>query len=138
MITKSPEVLKRLSMLDLKRYAGNLNVLKKDDARLYEQLMTSPVNVKVVADKGICEDKLHEICQRSQGKHETFRSLRQKIEDQLFKIQHSLGWNLLTVSFDGIFVGEPEDLLNHRDGRQEGIMYPIKGLGEKIAEVEFV
>jgi len=45
---------------------------------------------------------------------------------------------LLTVLFDGIYIGDPEDLLNYRKDSQAKIWYPTKGLGEKVDGIEFI
>ena len=41
-------------------------------------------------------------------------------------------------SLDGVYVGEPEDLYNIRAREPEGVMYPIAGIGTKLADVKFL
>lgn len=133
-----PQALDRLSQLELEQYAGNLRAIQGDDRTLYEQLFEIPVSVKLTAQKGICDDSLYEICVKAQGGHESFLDLRRTVTKELGKKFDTPGQNLLTISFNGIYVGDPEDLLNHRNGRPEGILYPTRGLGEKLAEVAFI
>ena len=130
------QTLERLSNLTLEEYAGNLAAFEGDDAETYVKLMESPVEVKVTAQKGTCEDNLYEICLKAQGKYKRFLDLRRKITTEL--VEEIKGFNLMSVLFDGIYVGEPEDLLNHRNDSQAEILYPVEGFGEKIAEVIFV
>ncbi len=130
--------LERLSRLELKRYAGDLRALSGEDLRLYKELMISPVQVKVIIERGICEDAIYEICVKAEGEYNKFKDLRHKIIRELSRNAQAPGWDLLSVLSDGIYVGEMEDLLNYRYGNQTGILYPTKGLGEKIAQVIFI
>ena len=133
-----PKTLDRLSQLDLEQYAGNFRAIQRNDNVLYNQLFEIPVNVRLTASRGVCENCLYDICVEAQGNHESFRDLRRKIDSSLAKRLESPRWQLLTVSFNGVYIGNPEDLLNFRKSRSEGIIYPTKGLGEKLAEVTFI
>lgn len=133
------ETLERLSNLDLQQYAGNLEALRETDRLIYERLMHSPVEVKVTAQREGVDRGLYEACLELQGSCVKFEELRRKAMMMLSRRSHSpVGWNLLSVLFNGIYIGDPEDLLNYRTGRQEGILYPVEGLGKKVAEVRFV
>ena len=130
------QTLERLSNLDLRQYAGDLKAIQGDDRELYERLMRSPVEVHVTAQRGICDDLLYQILSTIEGTYERFEELRREV---MFKLpKNSPGWNLLSVLFDGIYVGEPEDLLNHRYNRPEGILYRTRGLGEKVVDITFL
>ena len=133
----SHQELERLDNLELRQYAGDLDAIIGDDKKLYDQLMQSPVELMMTAPKGICENELFDICLSAQGRYSTFGELRRHIMQKLFTISKNPGFNLLSVLFDGIYAGEPEDLLNYRNNRPQGIFYPIQGLGEKLADVKF-
>ena len=60
------------------------------------------------------------------------------MERELLARSHSPGFSILTLIFYGIYVGDPEDLIIHRKGIKGRILYPTKGLGEKLAEVKFI
>ncbi len=130
--------LRRLSNLELSKYAGELDALEGDDEMLVAILACSPLETKVVADKGICDAKLYKIGLQVQGEYETFAELRRKVMDKLSQTFQPPAWNLLSVLFDGIYIGEPEDLYNFRAGESQGIIYHIKGLGTKLADVRFL
>ena len=129
--------LERLSDLELRQYAGDLSAIMGDDRLLYEKLFGLPVEVRIAAHLGICEDRLYQILCIFQGRYEKFEDLRCKITTRLSREFAPPGWNRLSVLFDGIYIGEPEDLLNYRQGNRAGILNPIKGLGEKAAEMIF-
>jgi hypothetical protein len=130
------QTLERLSTLELRLYAGDLGAFGTNDWILRNELTEIPVEVRVIIEDGRCDDALYKLCEQVEGMHETFGKLREGITDALAKGLGNAGWNLLSVLFDGIYAGEPEDLLNHRTGGM--ILYPVKGLGEKIAEVTFL
>ena len=132
------ETLERLSNLELRQYAGDLHAIIGKNRKLWTELSNAPVDVKMAASRGICEDKLYDICLSVQRKHETFSMLRHRIMEALSKKSETLGFNLLTVLFDGIYVGEPEDLFHYRNNLSGRILYPTKGLGSKLAEVTFI
>jgi hypothetical protein len=132
-----PNDLERLSGLQLREYAGDMYALTGADRRLYEKLIQVPIEVKVIAERGVCEDRLYDICLRAGGRW-TFVELRRYVMQELSRthdVSENSGWILLSVLFDGIYVGDPEDLQHHRNGNKSKILYPIKGLGEKLAEV---
>jgi len=80
------QLLNRLSNLELNRYAGDLNALAGKDLALYNKLMESPVEVRVIAQRGICEDELYEICLSVQGKHKQFVNVRDGVIKKYTKI----------------------------------------------------
>jgi len=130
--------LEKLSQLELELYAGNLRAFKGEDIKKRAILLNLPVKVEVTAGRGICDDTLYEICLKLRGKHKTFSDLRIKATDYCLQyFRYKIEWNLLSVLFDGIYAGEPEDLLNYRRGEGE-IFYPIKGLGRKIADILYL
>jgi len=134
--------LDRLNNLELEQYAGNLNAFTKEDLIMRERLAATPIDVKMIEPRGVCDDELYDICSPFEGRQETFASLRQGIVDRLRReiepILPFFQWNLLTVLFDGVYVGEPEDLLDYRKGNEQGILPPIEGLGKKIADIKFL
>lgn len=132
------EILERLSGLELKQYAGDLRAIEGEDRILYERLFELPVEVRIVAHVGVCGDRLYQICNKFQGRHRSFEELRHQVVARLSTEFAPPGWNRLSVLFDGMYVGEPEDLLNYKQGNREGILNPIKGLGEKIAKITFI
>ncbi|MDI6721437.1 MAG: hypothetical protein QMD85_03535 [Candidatus Aenigmarchaeota archaeon] len=140
--------LARLSNLELRQYAGDLNAISGADRRMYNELMESLAEMRLTADRGLCDDGLYEICASAQGWYEKFEDLRRAIVGRYTKDANPFQKMadtgtvqspcLLSVLFDGVYVGDMEDLLNYRDGTPSGIFYPVQGLGEKIAEVEFL
>lgn len=130
--------LAAMSKLLLEFYSGNLYAFGVSSRRLNEQLKKQPVEVSVIAEKGACENELYHICKEAEGKYEKFSDLTRKITEALAKGEVRPSWNLLSVLFDGIYVGEPEDLRNYRNGETASIIYPTKGLGEKIARIKFL
>ena len=59
--------------------------------------------------------------------------------NSLMKQADGPGWNLVSVLFDGIYVGEPEDIHNYRiSSGRTSLLYPVKGFGVKIADVKFI
>jgi hypothetical protein len=137
MVIYTKETLKRLSNLDLIKYAGDLKAIKGQDAILYDELMNTPVEAKVIAKEGICEDVLYKICLDAQMNYEGFKNLRHNIINKLSKSEQLTAGtkNLLTVLFNGVYIGEPEDILNYRKGG--ATLYPTKGLGKRIMDVQF-
>lgn len=140
--------LERLSNLELRQYAGNLNAISGEDATIYDMLVESPIKIKVTAQRGICEDELYDICLSLEGRHDRFIDVRHAIiESYIKKISPMQKMRdtgvaqspcLLSMLFDGIYVGDSEDLLNYRNNNQAGILYNTKGLGAKLAEVTFI
>lgn len=142
------QTLERLSNLELRQYTGDLTAIVADDRVLYNELMESPVEVRVTAQRGLCEGGLYEICLSVQGRHKRFVDVRHAVINKYTrdmkpfekmvdagKVQSPC---LLTVLFDGIYVGDSEDLFTYRNGVSGRIWYPTKGLGEKIAEIVWV
>jgi len=129
------DTLKRLEGLELDSYAGNLEALQKDREE-YVGLTEQPVEVKIVGAPGVCEAWLYNICSGAEGQYERFIELRERVQGELLKFAKGPGWNLLTVGFTGIYVGEPEDLHNLRNGGN--ILYQTRGLGRKMADVTFL
>jgi len=139
------KLLEKLGNLELECYAGVLSALRGYE-EVYHRLFKEPVEVKVVAPREACDERLYEICLRAQGKHDKFMDLRHKVVGELGGMAQDPGWNFLTVSFDGLYIGEPEDLVRHRaDADVKTLnpqifmpLYPVKGLGIKAAEVTFL
>ncbi len=132
------EDLERLSGLELRQYAGDLKAIRGKDIVLYDILMKNSVEVKIIAERGVCSDKLYDICIDLQGRHGKFVHLRRRTMNMLSQEFKGPGSNLLSILFDGVYIGEPEDLLNYRNKNRSGILYPTKGFGEKLAEVNFL
>ncbi|MEN9626272.1 MAG: hypothetical protein RL557_600 [archaeon] len=134
--------LERLSNLDLRVYVGDTNAIRGEDKRLYEQLMQTSVEVIMpseagMSQQGTCEEPLYQICLGAQGVYNAFIDARQHVMGKLLREISGPGFNLLSILFEGIYVGEPEDLLNYRNGNSAGIRYPTKGLGNKLAAIRF-
>lgn len=133
------KTLKRLGDLELRRYAGDLTTIIEEDRALYEKLLRSPIEIKMTAPKGICDDKLYEICSSVVGKHERFSIARIKLINNYAKETGELDkLCLLSMLVNGIYIGHPLDLLNYKNNKPQEIIYPIKGLGQKIAEINFL
>ena len=133
------KTLERLAYLDLKLYAGDLGAFIKEDYELREALMVSPVEVKLISARDICDDSLYTVVERFVGRYEKFQDLRYGLTKELIAtLPVPAGYNLLTSLFNGIYIGDPEDVLNFRLQRGDKIMYPVKGLGEKLADVIFL
>ena len=64
----SSEALERLSGLGLRQYAGDLKAIKGGDRTLYNILMEKPVEVKIIAERGVCNDRLYDTCTELQGR----------------------------------------------------------------------
>ena len=103
------ELLQKLSDLELELYSANISDLGELDY-LRENLLNTPVEMKVTAEKGICEDQLYDICLKYQGEHDSLATLRLSIANELANQFAPPGWNMLSVLFDGVYVGDPEDL----------------------------
>ena len=134
------KTLQRLSTLALTlRYKRDAEVMKEEDENLYHALLDSSVRVQVIADKNACEDSLYAICSSLQGTHEKFTDVRTLLGKQFYQARRLTSEErLLSVLFDGIYVGHPEDLLQIRNGHDEEVLYPVKGLGEKMADIIFL
>ncbi|MBI4159360.1 hypothetical protein HY500_03840 [Candidatus Woesearchaeota archaeon] len=132
------QTLERLSYLNLMEYSGDLFAIRGEDRQLYSKLMESPVEMIVTAQPEVCVEEIYRICSGAVGGYRRFIDLRQRIMRELAAKFETPGWCLLSVLFNGIFVGEPEDLLNHRNGNPSRVLYPTKGLGAKIAELSFL
>ena len=135
------ETIAKLSELSLEEYDGNLDaVLKQGDKKTYENLMYSPVRITLNRQGDICEGRLYEIVASMSGEHTTFEHVRREMDNRLLQKLERIpsDWRLITVLFEGIYIGDPQDLLNHRLNNGEAISYPIKGFGEKIASIEFL
>lgn len=133
------ETLERLSNLELKQYAGDLTTIIEEDKALYEKLLRSPIEIKMIAPKGVCDDRLYEICFSVAGYHERFGIARIKLINNYAKETGNPDkFCLLSMLVNGIYVGHPLDLLNHRNNNPQKIIYPIKGVGQKIAEINFL
>ena len=130
--------LRRLSNLEISRYAGELDSIQGEDGRLVELLARTPVEMTMIAESGVCDEKLYEICRKKVGRHDSFALLREKIVCDLAERLEPPAWNLLSVLLDGIYVGDPEDVYNLRSGEPNQVMYNLKGIGTKLAEVRFV
>lgn len=130
--------LRRLSNLEISRYAGQLDAIRGKDEILVGLLAETPVEVVMVAEEGVCNGTLYNICKRRTGRHKSFALLRGEVIGELAQRFEPPCWNLLSVLFDGIYVGEPEDLYNLRAGEPQGVIYNLKGLGTKLADVKFL
>jgi len=149
----SIEIRKRLGQLELEEYAGNLGAFSSEDKTIHEQLMRMPVEMRRIPLKKECDGSLVALCSELAGKYESLIDLRIKIIEAyttrrkpLEKMQ-TLGAMqspcLFAILVDGLYLGDPEDILNKRKQIANGSMtppeiwYPIQGLGEKIAEIIF-
>ena len=131
------DTIKRISELALQVHAGNLQALAGRDLEIYCRLSKLPVSVKITTRKGTCEDLVYDICFKAQGRYESFHYLKGKINGEVADIMNHPTARLLTVLPDGIFVGEARDLKDFRRDPKAKLVYPIVGVGEKLAEVWF-
>lgn len=129
------DVLEDLSREELEVYSGNSSARTPESRKRWESLMCSPVRMKVCAGRDECDENLWDLCLRMQGRHEQFMDLRVKINDELMKRYPQF---MLTVVFDGVYIGEPEDLRNLRAENGQRVMYEVKGFGRKVGDIEFV
>jgi hypothetical protein len=135
-------LLKRLSTCELRVYAGQLDALCAEDLAISNSLKVQPVVVNMTQPRLGCDERLYDICAEMAGSHKTFLELRQRVMNSLVSKARFFGnyngWNLLTVAFDGIQLGDSKDLLKRRI-YGEGLkpLYPIEGFGLKLAEVRF-
>ena len=136
----SAEELRKLDALGLKEYAGDTAALHGEERKTYDALMKTPVDVRLIAEEGVCHDSLYRICRDAEGIYISFGALRRHVDSQLTaeRRYYMLNWRMLSVLFGGIYVGDPEDLLNHRAGIERGILYPTRGLGKKVSHVRFL
>jgi len=125
-----------LDLRELRQYAGE-QFITGELADVWEHLGYYPVEVRMCASRGACDDRLYAICQSVAGSGRTLKAVRQYVVSQLYQIATDPDCNLLSVLFTGIYVGEPEDLLNHWRGSDD-IFYPTTGLGKKIADIHFL
>ena len=141
--------LEKLSNLELRKCVRDVNGVSKEDidlyVELYNKLLKSPVEVNITAQRGLCEDHLYELCLSLQGRYKEFVYSRYKLgelyREFMFKKlseNNNPGPCLVSVLFNGIYIGHYKDLLNYRKGNSEKLLYSTKGLGEKIAEVIFL
>jgi len=144
------KTLRDLSALQLDVYAGNIGKIFGEDGIIEKKLTETPVRAKVIAQEKDCDAGLYRVGLEIQGEYKSFKELRRAVVRHLQQLPSVPGsrvpglnipispeWNLISVLFDGIYIGEPEDLLNHWTGTGN-IFTDIKGLGEKLAEIEFL
>lgn len=133
------ERIKFLSDLDLAIYAGEVDAITPRNIRLTSEPMNAPGEVRIVAEQGVCEEKLYRIISELTGRHEKFIYLKRAVVNSLMKQAAGPGWNFISVLFDGIYIGEPEDVYNHRKSSgNSSPVYFVRGFGVKIADVEFI
>ena len=128
-------VKEKLNKYELANYSGNFSELEKGYAEIYLRLVNSSVRVRLLDDVD-ADEGLIEICRKLEGRYEAFYMVREKAMEMLAEGKRKIGWNLLTVLFDGIYIGDPEDIWNLRNGKKP--LYSVDGLGKKIAEINFL
>ncbi|MDD5193048.1 MAG: hypothetical protein PHF67_00520 [Candidatus Nanoarchaeia archaeon] len=133
-----PKELRRLSNLELSIFSGENLALEEWDLIHARALYQTPVEVTMIAEEGICDRGLYRLCLYFEGEHDTFAGLRVDISERLAQTFQPPNWMKLTVIFDGIYVGNPEDIYNSRAGQPELIQCPMKGLGTKLADITFL
>jgi hypothetical protein len=102
--------------------------------KLMNNLYTLPVNVNVVADTESFDPDLHLVLLDLKSLYPTYVDLRRDVSDRClnaFKV------DMLSVLYDGIYAGNPEDLYNFREGNNTEIEHPVEGLGLKLADINF-
>src|SRR3989344_8646168 len=122
--------LRRLSNLELRQYAGDLDALMGDNRNLFEKIARDPVSVRLIVEDGDINPDFYAVIKDLEGKYPSFIELRRKTIKLLATRFDGLGWNSLTCLFDGVFIGEAEDLWFHREDRGTS-MYPVEDLGKK-------
>ncbi len=133
------EKLRKLSMIDLQAYAGDTVAQKicRKDQLFFHLRFNVPVQLKPIINISDCDAGLYNICVGLKNEYTNFDSVRKAVEEGLGKVVQDIPFDRLTVLFEGIFIGNPEDVLDQRTGKSE-VMYPMKGLGTKAVEVKFL
>jgi hypothetical protein len=87
----------RLSALELITYATGKLPTNPHDLNLIAKLNSTPVKLKIVAERGVCDDELYRICEQAKGEHLSFSELRISVTDKLFQHFQRPGSILLSV-----------------------------------------
>lgn len=137
-----------LSDLELELYTGNSFDGIKKEREIRNKLHRLPVRIKVNLGESFCDDLLYRICKGLASREfTTIQELKGRLGSLSMSVIPQLdtsNWvqkiapTLFTTLFNGVYVGEPEDVYNHRKGNKSKIWHPVKGLGLKIAEIEFL
>jgi len=104
----NPEVLRRLDDLELQRYAGEIKTFPDREESLYQELMMSPVKVKVTAPIEVCAARFYQFCLNVQGEYDDFKQVRLKVSQESMQEFDRMA---LSVLFEGIYEGDPEDVM---------------------------
>ena len=109
------------------------------DRQKHDFLRFHPACIKDVVPPKEYDRRLYVICRTLQNNTMPFQNLRTKTREHWLKIDpRSPTPSILTILFDGVYVGDPEDVVLQRlQGHCESPQYPIDGLGKKIASIEF-
>ncbi len=137
-----PEELTRLSNLELEVYAtGSNEHIGLADLVLMEQLNQTRVAIHTNQVQGSCADILHKIGVTNGGIYPSFIQARQAIVASLVAHLQPPAWNMLSVVYDGIYVGDPEDMYEYRKAPISGSFtpaYQVVGFGIRLGEVIFL
>jgi hypothetical protein len=133
----NPKTLEKLSAVTLLSYAGIPSALSLDERRIMNLLSKVPVVVNPLEFVEGFDNELYNIAFGLQGRHDNLMDLRASADHALMDRYPGPGFRRLSILFDGIYLGEPEDLLNFRKGNPREVMYEIRGLGSKVSDIIF-
>jgi len=139
------ELLDKLSYLHLKEYAKQIDKLDRVMELFNSALMNRSVNVKKVMPIDYCDRGLYGLALEAQrdGPFMNFAEMRTFFHTGLSRVYAEPlpsplpPYIRLSILPNGIWVGQPDDLLAYLEERREDIKHNEKGLGKKLAEVIF-
>ena len=131
-----PLTLDELSMFQLKRYNRETPKITPKGQQQYDALERSPVRVSITSDQEICDSDIYNACLQVQGHHLSFSQLREKLSTILSEAKEIPDPEILTVLFEGIFIGNPQNLEIYMTTDNPLPPTP-RGLGKKLAEIDF-
>ncbi|MBI3334088.1 hypothetical protein HYZ97_01250 [Candidatus Pacearchaeota archaeon] len=125
------------SILDM--YTGRIEIerLPKEFLPIFERMHKLPVNMALAESIGI-DSRLVKLIRANQGIHSSYDKLKCKLNVKLMDLFPGPGFTRLTMLYNGVYVGEPEDFLAYLEDRSEDILYPLEGLGKKVGDVVFI
>ncbi len=137
--------LQELSQLELECYAGKTDARDVAASAEHRLVMEKPATMRVTAKPDVVPEAIYEICKRLEGSYTSLLALRNAVfvtyMEQCLSLEDPTPRSPvgITVLPDGVYAGDPEDIYYQREQEENflgRIRYPIKGLGEKIAEVQ--
>jgi hypothetical protein len=136
-ITK--DLLNKLGYLHLVSYNGKPVDLDQIEDVIHQALIKQPLNVRAV--HGVeCDPALLNVVQEveKKGEYSKFFDMKEDIVTGLNGITSPVPFHhRLSVLPNGIFIGEPYDIIAQISNQEERIRFPEKGLGFRLGEVVF-